>query len=110
MDKLKLQDLKVELQMRGMEVTGKRKRELEIEFDELRRGITNVPAFLQGVPDKSLAEFGLQSYEISPIEPLHDIKGHLSNLIEEIKVLVSGRVKEKVDMVCSSVFSKDTLF
>ena len=109
MDKLKVQDLREELQLRGIEVTGKRKKELEMDFDELRRGITNVPALLQGVPDKSLVEYGLQNYEISPIEPLHDIKGHLSNMIDEIKILLNGPAKEKVDSICSSVLSKETL-
>ena len=106
MDKLKVQDLREELQLRGIEVTGKRKKELEMDFDELRRGITNVPALLHGVPDKSLVEYGLQNYEISPIEPLHDTKGHLSNMIDEIKILPNGPAKEKV---CSSVPSKETL-
>ena len=106
MDNLKVQDLRTELQLRGLEITGKRKPELESEFDELRRGITNVPALLQGVPDKSLEEFHLHFYEISLIEPLHDIKGHLSNLIE---VLVMGPVKQKVNLVCSGVLSKETL-
>ena len=64
MDKLKVQELRTELQLRGLEVTGKRKQDLEMQFDELRRGITNVPALLQGVPDKALAEFGLNHYEI----------------------------------------------
>lgn len=99
MDKLKVQDLRTELQMRGMETKGKRKQELEADFDEFRRGITNVPALLQGAADKSLAEFNLNKYEISLIEPLHDIKGHLSNIIDEIKVLVTGPVKMKVDSI-----------
>lgn len=89
-----------------METRGKHK---QADFDELRRGITNVPALLQGVSDKSLAEFSLDNYEISPIEPLHDIKGHLSNVIDEIKVIVTGSAKEKIDTICSSVLSKETL-
>ena len=72
-----------------------------------KRGITNVPALWRDVPDKSLAEFGLHFYEIS--EPLHDLKGHLSNIIDENKVLVTGETKDKVDMVFSSVLSKETI-
>ena len=41
MDKLKVQE--TELQLRGFETTGKRKQELETDFNDLRRGITNVP-------------------------------------------------------------------
>ena len=51
-----------------------------------KRGIVNVPALLQGVPDKSLHNFSLENYEISPVEPLHDVKGHISNLLDEIRV------------------------
>ena len=85
MDNLKVLELRTELLMRGMVTAGKRKPELERDYDELRRGITNVPALLQGVADKPLAEFSLNHYEISPVEPLHDFKGHLSNIIDEIK-------------------------
>ena len=92
-----------------MVTAGKRKPELERDFDELRRGITNVPALLQGVADRPLAEFSLNHYEISPVEPLHDLKGHLSNIIDEIKVLVTGPAKQRVNSICSSVLAKERL-
>ena len=80
MDNLKIQELKTELEKRGLS-TGRRTRpELEKDFDELQRGIVNVPALLQGAPETPLADLCLDRYENSPVEPLHDIKGHLSNL------------------------------
>ena len=42
--------------MRGIATTGKRKPQLEQEFNELRRGIMNVPGLLHGVPDKPLQD------------------------------------------------------
>ena len=39
----------------------------------------------------------------------HDLKGHLSNIIDEIKVLVTGPAKQKVNSICSSVLAKETL-
>ena len=65
MDKLKLQELKMELEIR--EISGKRKPQLEKDFDQLRRGIVNVPALLQGVPTKTLQDFSLECYEVSPV-------------------------------------------
>lgn len=78
--------------MRGLTTVRKHKPDLEKVFAETRRGIVNVPAVLQGVPDKELEEFGLEHYEVSPVEPLHDVKGHLINIIDEIRVSVTGEV------------------
>ena len=46
---------------------------------------------------------------MSPVEPLHDIKGHLSNLIDELRISLNGEVKEKVEAICSTVLGKETL-
>lgn len=109
MDNLKVQDLRLELQLRGIVTDNKKKPQLERDFNELRMGITNVPALLQGVPDVPLCELGLEHYEISPVEPLHDIKGHLSNLIDELRKSLSGEVQRQVEGVCSAALGKETL-
>ena len=49
---------------------------------------------------------GLEHYEISPVEQLHDIKGYLCNIIDEVIVSLEG---EKVEAICSTVLGKDTL-
>lgn len=61
----------------------KKRPQLEREFDELRKGINNVPALLQLTPQATLASLNLEKYEIFPTEPLHDLKGHIHNIIEE---------------------------
>ena len=109
MDNLKIQELRMELEKRGLSTARKRKPELERNFDELRRGILNVPALLQGAPETPLVDLCLDKYEISPVEPLHDLKGHLSNLIDELRVALTGKVKEKVEVIVSSVLGKETL-
>ncbi len=109
MDNLEVQDLRIELHLRGVPTESKKKPQLEKEFDELRRGITNVPALLQGVPDMPLFELGLEHYEISPVEPLHDIKGHLSNLIDKLRKSLSGEAQQQVEAICSAVLGKETL-
>ena len=55
LDNLKVLALRTELVMRGMVTGKKRKPELERDFDELWRGIVNVPALLQGIPEKPFA-------------------------------------------------------
>ena len=109
MDNLKIQELRTELEKRGLSTSRKRKPELEKDFDKLRRGIVNVPALLQGVPETPLADLSLDKYEVSPVEPLHDVKGHLSNLIDELRVLLTGEAKERVDVIVTSVLGKETL-
>ena len=46
---------------------------------------------------------------MSPVEPLHDIKGHLSNIIDELRVSLNGETKTKVEAICSTVLGKETL-
>ena len=43
------------------------------------------------------------------MEPLHDLKGHLSNMIDEIRVYMDGEAKQKVESICSTVLNKNTL-
>ena len=109
LDNLKVRALRTELNLRGMATAYKKKPQLEKEFDEIRGGIVNVPVLLQGTPETPLCEIGLEAYEVSPVEPLHDIKGHLSNIIDELRVSLIGEIKERVEKICSSVLGKETL-
>ena len=45
-------------------------------------GLARAPAMSFGKVDTSLAELNLSNYEISPTEPLHDLKGHIRNVWE----------------------------
>lgn len=108
-ENLKVQELKSELSKRGIDVTGKKKQQLEREFEELRKGITNVTALLHNSPETSLNTLHLENYEISPTEPLHDTKGHLSNVIDELLAQTTGNTKKELTSICSSVLGKETL-
>ena len=92
-DNLKLRELRIELE----DTAGMKKPQLEREFEELKRGISNVPVLLQGVADTPLQD------------PLHDIKGHLSNLIEELRATLTGDVKRSVELIVGSILGKETL-
>ena len=109
MDNLKVQELKTELESRGVTTQGKKRPQLESEFVELRRGIVNVAALLQSDPDSSLSSLCLDRYEVLPTEPLHDVKGHLSNIMEETLKAVTGETLKRLKLVSSTVLGKETL-
>ena len=96
LDKLCLPQLQKELQLRGLATTGKKKPALEKQFKELRGGINSFPALLQDHPESSLSSINLERYEVSPTEPLHDLKGHLSNVIDETFAITSGTVRKEL--------------
>ena len=102
---LKVQELKTELESRGVTTQGKKRPQLESEFVELRRGIVNVAALLQSDLDSSLSSLCLDRYEVLPTEPLHDVKGHLSNIMEETLKAVTGETLKRLKLVsyCKAV-------
>ena len=108
-DRLRIADLRSELSLRGIKTHGMKKPQLEAKLEEMRMGITNVPAILQNAPDESLASLSLSQYEIAPTEPLHDIKGHFSNLIEESIHIATGSAQVEIKKIRSTILNKDTL-
>ena len=108
LDKLLLADLQKELRVRGYEVQGK-KPAIEKKFEELRMGISNFPALLQENPQAPLSTLNLERYEISPTEPLHDLKGHFSNIIEESTAISVGKAHDAIVSVKQTILSKDTI-
>lgn len=108
LDKLLLSDLKVELSMRGVPIAGK-KSTLEKDFEEIRIGISNFPALLQDQPEATLESLNLQHYEVSPTEPLHDLKGHLSNIIDETLQTATGQVLLEVKRIKAAVLTKEAV-
>lgn len=105
LDKLSAKELTNELQAHGVLVDNMDKKQLEAKFEEIRAGINNVPALLQSKPSTSPQVLNLQQYEILPVEPLHDLKGHFSNLIDETVALTQGNVKTEVLKVKDTALS-----
>ena len=109
LEKLTVVQLRAELEFRGMEVNGKLKPELEKDLANLCKGISNFPALLQPCPDTTLEHLNLRDYEVSGVEPLHDFKGHMSNLLEELPFHVVGKANEELAVIKKSVLGKSTL-
>lgn len=109
LDKLLVADLRNELSIRGLSTEGKKKPVLEKEFEDIRLGITNFPALLQNSPEASLHSLNLPHYEVSPTEPLHDLKGHFSNIIEESLLIASGKVLDEIKKIKKVVLTKEVI-
>ena len=58
-------------------------------------GIQRVSTLFFPEPEVSPEKLLSESYEILPCEPLHDVKGHILNLFEEIPYHVTNK-KEKL--------------
>ena len=109
LDNLKVAQLQTELEKRGYNTRGKKKVQLEREFDELRKGVSNVPAILQQTPKATLESLNLDNYEVFATELLHDLKGHARNIIEERTKRASGETKQVLKNLQATVLGKTTL-
>ena len=87
----------------------KKKQDLLQQFNELRQGLNDVPALLQPTSMAQLEDLNLEYYEISPIEQLHDIKGHITNITDEAMAIVNEETREKLANIKTTVLSNDTL-
>ena len=94
---LKVGELRRELQLRSITIEkGAKKDELQRELDDILRGVARVPALLLTNPTQSLSTLNLERYEVVASEPLHDLKGHIINLITELpSILPGGEVATK---------------
>ena len=97
-DNLTNDQLKQELRARGCYEFGKRKDNLVCSLKEILKGV-RVPSLLLQNPTQALEEISLKDYTIMDCEPLHDLKGHLSNLFEELPKLLDATLAQDVSAV-----------
>jgi len=109
LNKLKVAELRIELSKRGIQTTGKKKNQLQEDLDNLQRGISTFPALIQNTPQTSLDTLGLQLYEVFPTEPLHDLKGHFSNIIDEALHVAPTETKAIIQHIKQTTLNKSTL-
>lgn len=70
-------------------------------------GAQRVPTILINTPTLSLSDLNLGSYCVLDCEPLHDLKGHLINMLTELPHILSGEPKKRVsDLLGHVLFSK----
>ena len=92
---------------------GKTPRGIKITDKQLKPELTNKLALnLQGAqrdttlltrnPTQPFTELNLQHYEILDCEPLHDVKGHLYNLLPEIPHLLEEPLKSECLLIVNT--------
>lgn len=92
---LRVNDLRKELQARGHDNLDQYKPELQKDLKHILKGVNRVPSLLLLNPQQSLQDLHLTNYSIVNCEPLHDVKGHLANLLEELPALLPSEQREK---------------
>ena len=109
LNNLKVAELRKELEKHGLNTENKKKAQLQKEMDDLQKGISNLPAILLTAPQASLESLHLGKYEIFPTEPLHDLKGHIRNLIDEATKKATGETLDILKRVQDTALNKTTL-
>ena len=66
-------------------ITTMDKADLQEEFKEVKKGFCNFPALVTSNPNANLQDLHLGQHEVAPTEPLHDFKGHMANIIAEVR-------------------------
>ena len=107
-EKLKKAQLKEELCLRGIpNIESSDKKELTSLLVCILRGAQRVPTLLITNPIQPLSELNLGAYTILDSEPLHDLKGHLINLLTELPYILDGSVKTMCfDLLTNLLYSK----
>ena len=106
--KLTKDDIRRELRARGVPVDDEMKKdELHLILDNTLRGVARVPALLITNPAQSLQSLGLQRYEVVANEPLHDLKGHITNLITELPHILKDESATECSQLMESCLSKE---
>ena len=60
-------------------------------LEQLLRGVASVPALLLTNPTQSLSSLNIDRYEVVASEPLHNLKGHIINLLTELPHVLPPR-------------------
>ena len=109
LDGLLVNDLRAELQARGMPTLGKLKDKLQADLTATLKGAQRVPTLLTQKPSQSLADLNLNKYEVLDCEPLHDMKGHFLNLLPEIPFILPSNLKQECQLILETTLPKGTV-
>ena len=85
------------------------KTELQVEFNRVKKGFCNFPALATSNPNAGLGDLHLAQYEVAPTEPLHDFKGHMANVVAEVRANTQGVIHEEVEKIYKATLKKDTV-
>ena len=100
---LPVSDIRKELRARGHFTNLHENRDvLQAELQDILQGVQRVPSLLLLKPNQAISEINLTNYHILDCEPMHDLKGHLLNLFQELPAILPPSVKNE----CSECIDK----
>ena len=100
-------DLVTELRGRGLiEESHKSKQLMEYALTQKLCGVNMVPGLLYSNDFKEIKN-ALPDYEILPVEPCHDIPGHIKNVYTEIPHHLNQNEKEILEHAINTSFTKE---
>lgn len=108
-EKLKVAELRKELKARNVFSIDGRRPELQQQLVKELRGVQRVPSLLLLHPEQPLAQLNLQHYTVLDCEPLHDVKGHLLNLFQELPYLVPTKCENDIKALIKANLSGDKI-
>ena len=108
-ENLTMGKIQTEVRLRGCIDVDMPKAQLVAKLKSILEGVQRVTSLLLSCPTSELKQFNLQRYLILPCEPLHDLKGHLNNLLLNVPTLLTGELKTNVqDLIQKCVYWKDS--
>ena len=103
--------MRKELNEQGLKTDEKKKPKLLEILKSTRQDISNLPPLLQPNPTAILGTCWLDQYEISPCEPIHDLKkSFLKHVIEETEHLLSRNELTEFQVIKAALLGKATLW
>ena len=103
-------DLSKQCRGRKLLTDGLPKPSLYSQLREELKGIQRVPELFCPYQTSSLQDLNLAQYEVIPVEPLHDLKEHINNLLKELsKHLTNEEIVLYEEAVEAVISSKDKL-
>ena len=88
-----------------MKLEGKAQK-LQCELTSILEGAQRVPTLLTLNPTQTLTSLNLGNYEVLDCEPLHDITGHLNNILPEITHLLLPPLKTEFQQTLKTTLPK----
>ena len=98
-------DLIRECKGRNLPTDGLLKPALQNQLREELKGIQRVPALCFPDQSASLKDLNLTQYEVEPVEPLHDLKEHINNILKELPKHLTNEEKPLLEEAIEAVLS-----
>ena len=108
LENLKVEEIRKELCLRKIYDFDGIKKDLQQQLDTILKG-ARVPTLLILNPTRSLSSLNLGEYTVLDCEPLHDIKGHLLNLFEELPHILPAEIQVQCQELIETNLSRETV-